>query len=82
MDSPNFCIKLSNDYEMPMVGLGTFQIKDQESMKRVLTTAIDAGYRQIDTAFSYKNEYLIGEVLNEILRNGKIKREQLFIVSK
>ncbi|GFU91311.1 aldo-keto reductase family 1 member C13 [Trichonephila clavipes] len=67
---------------MPIIGLGTFQIKDLEFMKNVLTTAINVGYRHIDTAFSYSNENLIGAILTEMFNKGEIKREDLFIVSK
>ncbi|GFR02442.1 aldo-keto reductase family 1 member A1, partial [Trichonephila clavata] len=67
---------------MPIIGLGTFQIKDPESMKNVLTTAIDVGYKHIDTAFTYSNENLIGAILKEMFNKGEIKREDLFIVSK
>ncbi|GFQ74484.1 hypothetical protein TNCT_21011, partial [Trichonephila clavata] len=67
---------------MPIIGLGTFQIKDPESMKNVLTTAIDVGYKHIDTAFTYSNENLIGAILKEMFNKGEFKREDLFIVSK
>ncbi|GFY77290.1 aldo-keto reductase family 1 member A1 [Trichonephila inaurata madagascariensis] len=82
MNSSKYYINLSNDYKMPVIGLGTFQIKDLESMKNVLTTAINVGYRHIDTAFSYSNENLIGAILKEMFNKGEIKREDLFIVSK
>ncbi|GFU03858.1 aldo-keto reductase family 1 member A1 [Nephila pilipes] len=81
-DHLNCFIRLSNGYEMPTVGLGTCHIKDEESVRKVVTEAIDAGYRYFDTAFSYMNEKLLGKVLNEMFQNGKIKREELFIASK
>ena len=43
---------------------------------------MEAGYRHIDTAYNYQNEDAIGEVLQEFLKSGKVKREELFIVSK
>jgi aldehyde reductase len=43
---------------------------------------LEAGYRHIDTAYVYLNEDAIGEVLQEWIQSGKIKREELFIVTK
>ena len=44
--------------------------------------AIDIGYRLFDTAFIYKNEIQIGKVLKAAFNANKIKREDVFIVSK
>ncbi|CAG9821184.1 unnamed protein product [Phaedon cochleariae] len=44
--------------------------------------AIDVGYRHIDTAWFYKNEEEIGDALKDTFSKGKIKREDLFIVTK
>lgn len=74
-------VKLSNGLQMPSVGLGTWlSLKDE--MKTAVRSALDSGYRHIDTAYSYKNEDAIGEELQEYLKNGKVKREDLFIVTK
>lgn len=43
---------------------------------------VDNGYRLIDTAKIYETEEIIGEVLQEIFSEGKIKREDLFITTK
>lgn len=51
-------------------------------MKTAVRAALDAGYRHIDTAYNYKNEDAIGEVLQEYIKSGKVKREDLFIVTK
>lgn len=40
------------------------------------------GYKHIDTAFSYKNEKIIGKVLKEWFSTGKLRREQIFLVTK
>ena len=44
--------------------------------------ALEAGYRHIDTAYLYMNEAAIGEVLDDWIRSGKVKREELFITTK
>ena len=43
---------------------------------------MEAGYRHIDTAYNYLNEDAIGEVLQQWIQSGKVKREELFIVTK
>lgn len=51
-------------------------------MEIALNTALEAGYRHIDTAYMYFNEALIGRVLKKWFDSGKIRREELFIVTK
>ncbi|KAK6012817.1 oxidoreductase, aldo/keto reductase family protein [Ostertagia ostertagi] len=75
-------ITLSNGANMPLLGLGTWQAKDEQELMVSLRTALDNGYRLIDTAFLYQNEAIIGNVLKEYLSTGKIKREELFITTK
>ncbi|KAG8294812.1 hypothetical protein J6590_094330 [Homalodisca vitripennis] len=57
------------------------QISDDD-VGRVIDMAIEAGYRHIDTAYMYNNEAAIGKALKRWLDSGKIKREELFIVTK
>ncbi|XP_054718601.1 aldo-keto reductase family 1 member A1-like [Uloborus diversus] len=56
--------------------------KDETEVAETLVAAIDAGYRHIDTAFAYRNEALIGRALQTVISSGKVKREDLFIVTK
>lgn len=44
--------------------------------------ALEAGYRHFDTAYSYQNEDVFGRVLKRWFDEGKVKREDLFIVTK
>lgn len=44
--------------------------------------ALEAGYRHIDTAPVYENEKIIGQVLKKWFESGKIKRSDIFIVTK
>ncbi|XP_076765073.1 aldo-keto reductase family 1 member A1 isoform X2 [Xylocopa sonorina] len=73
-------VQLLSGYKMPTVGLGTWQAKPEE-IEKAVTSALEAGYRHIDTAFNYNNEEAIGAVLKKWFENGG-KREDLFITSK
>ncbi|XP_070557272.1 aldo-keto reductase family 1 member B1-like [Ptychodera flava] len=75
------CLVLSNGMKMPQMGLGTWMIKPHEAVAAV-KAAIDAGYRHIDTAYVYDNEEQIGQAIKEVIAEGKVKREELFIVTK
>ncbi|XP_061187907.1 aldo-keto reductase family 1 member B10-like [Saccostrea echinata] len=54
----------------------------KDEVKAAVRAALDADYRHIDTAYNYMNEDAIGEVLQEYIKSGKVKREELFIVTK
>jgi len=72
---------LNNGGSIPAIGLGTFGPK--ESLKEIARSAIiDYGYRLIDTARFYQNEEYLGEAIQSVLKEGKIKREDLFITTK
>lgn len=51
-------------------------------LEDALDAALEAGFRHIDTAYVYENEAVIGKVLAKWLNSGKVKREELFIVTK
>ena len=70
-------VTLNNGVKMPMVGLGSHMIPNDQ-MNKVIGTAYEVGYRKIDTAWLYGNEGFIGKALKE---NG-IPREEMFITSK
>ncbi|MEH6682631.1 MAG: aldo/keto reductase [Sediminicola sp.] len=71
-------IRLNNGVEMPLLGLGVYQIADLEECERTVLTAIKSGYRLIDTASFYQNESAVG---NAIKKSG-VPREELFITTK
>ncbi|CAB0029433.1 unnamed protein product [Trichogramma brassicae] len=73
-------ITLSTGYEMPMVGLGTWNSQSGE-VEEAVTAALECGYRHIDTAWIYYNEKEIGSSLKKWFDAGG-KREDIFITTK
>lgn len=71
-------IKLNNGVKMPLCGFGVFQITDQMMCERSVLSALETGYRMIDTAACYGNEKAVG---NAIQKSG-IDRKEIFLVSK
>ena len=74
-------VTLSNGVRMPKNGYGVYQIS-KEDCKRCVIDAIKVGYRLIDTAQSYFNEAEVGNAIEEAIKSGMVKREELFITSK
>ena len=72
------CFKLSNGYEIPQVGFGTWQTPNGETAMQAVKTALQCGYRHIDTAAIYGNEKSVGEGI----RKSGVCREDLFVTSK
>lgn len=70
--------QLRNGVKMPMEGFGVYQIPDEEQCEKVVSEALEAGYRLIDTAAAYMNEEAVGRA---IAKSG-IPREELFITTK
>ncbi|MDC7781587.1 aldo/keto reductase [Priestia megaterium] len=73
----NETYKLSNGVEMPLLGLGTWLLDDEQAAQAV-RDAVSNGYRHIDTAQAYMNEAGIGEGI----RSSGVEREELFITTK
>ena len=69
---------LSNGVELPMIGYGTFQIKDAAQCEQCVSEALEAGYRLFDTAASYENEAAIGRAL----RGSRVPRDEWFVTTK
>ncbi|CAG2118409.1 unnamed protein product, partial [Medioppia subpectinata] len=74
-------IKLNTGYEMPEIGLGTWQAKG-DPVKQAVKDALEVGYRHIDTAYIYENEKEVGEGIHAQIAAGVLKREELFITTK
>jgi diketogulonate reductase-like aldo/keto reductase len=69
---------LSNGVKMPWLGLGVWKVKDDGEAERTVTSAIEAGYRSIDTAAAYNNETGVGAGI----RNSGIARDEIFVTTK
>ncbi|GGP58186.1 aldo/keto reductase [Streptomyces melanogenes] len=70
-------ITLNNGVEMPQLGYGVWQVPDAEAAQAV-TTAIETGYRSIDTAAIYENEVGTGKAITA----SGVAREELFVTTK
>lgn len=70
-------ITLNNGIQIPQLGYGVWKISDEE-VETAISTAIDAGYRSIDTAMIYGNEIGVGKAI----ANANVPREDLFITTK
>jgi diketogulonate reductase-like aldo/keto reductase len=70
-------LELNNGVEMPVLGLGVFQTPSSETRDAV-RTALDAGYRHIDTAAAYGNERQVGDAL----RSSEVDRSEVFVETK
>jgi diketogulonate reductase-like aldo/keto reductase len=49
-------VRLNNGVPIPQVGFGVFRVPDDEATERAVLTAIECGYRSVDTAALYGNE--------------------------
>ncbi len=70
-------LRLNDGHSMPQIGLGTASLKD-DTVAPVIVTAIEAGYRHIDTAYRYGDQRGVGEGI----RDSGINREELFVTTK
>ncbi len=70
-------VKLNNGIEMPILGFGVYQVEPSETEK-VVSEALQVGYRSIDTAAAYENEEAVGKAI----QNSGIARDKLFITTK
>lgn len=68
---------LNNGVKMPMAGIGTFLLSPEEAEASVLS-ALECGYRLIDTANAYLNEKAVGRAM----KKSGLKREEIFLETK
>jgi diketogulonate reductase-like aldo/keto reductase len=68
---------LNDGLKVPAIGFGTYSLKGEEGVKSI-ASAMDAGYRLIDTAYNYENEATVGKAI----KLSSVSREDLLISSK
>lgn len=90
MNSAECIITLNDGRQMPLLGLGTWQspkeclfsTDGQDATITAVEAALTAGYRHIDTAYSYLNEEAVGEGVRRWIKSTGGKRSDLFITTK
>jgi diketogulonate reductase-like aldo/keto reductase len=70
-------LKLNKQAEIPILGFGTWELQGKQAVKSI-KTAIEVGYRHIDTADYYQNHQEVGQAIKE----SKVKRGDIFLVTK
>ncbi|MGC3873543.1 2,5-didehydrogluconate reductase DkgB [Halomonas sp. GXIMD04776] len=68
---------MANTDILPAIGLGTFRLKDQDVIDSV-TSALELGYRHIDTAQMYENEEAVGQAIKQ----SGVPRDEIFLTTK
>lgn len=69
---------LADGAEMPLLGLGVWQVQDGDECEQAVRWALELGYRHIDTAQAYGNEESVGRAL----RDSGVPREEVFLTTK
>ncbi|XP_067618024.1 aldo-keto reductase family 1 member A1-like [Eurosta solidaginis] len=77
----NKYLRMHNDLDMPAFGFRTAEIKEDDIIES-LSEAIEAGYRLIETSPAYNNQGTVGDVLAAWINSNKIKRDEIFVVTK
>ena len=72
------CTLLNNGIKMPWLGFGVHRINDGQDVEQAVRTALEIGYRSLDTATVYGNERGVGKMIRE----SSIPREDIFLTTK
>ncbi|XP_029552082.1 aldo-keto reductase family 1 member B1 [Salmo trutta] len=76
-------VELNDGTRMPLLGFGTWKSSSSAAVcQSAVEAAIAAGYRHIDTAYSYRNEVEISKALRSKMQQGIIRRQDMYVVSK
>ena len=70
-------VTLNNGVEMPVLGFGVYQVPPEDT-RQVVSSALEAGYRAIDTAAGYANEEGVGAAI----RDSGLARDDVFVTTK
>jgi 2,5-diketo-D-gluconate reductase A len=76
--APESTLSLADGNQIPMLGLGVWQVPDGPECVHAVRWALELGYRHIDTAQAYENEASVGEALSQ----SGVGREQVYITTK
>jgi 2,5-diketo-D-gluconate reductase A len=71
-------ITLNNGIKMPLLGFGTYLLRDGLECEQSVLNALNIGYRLIDTAAAYNNEESVGRAI----KKSNVKREEIFVTTK
>jgi 2,5-diketo-D-gluconate reductase A len=69
---------LNNGVKMPLLGFGTYLLRDGLECEQSVLNALNIGYRLIDTASAYNNEESVGRAI----KKSNVKREEIFVTTK
>lgn len=69
---------LNNGVKMPLLGFGTYLLREGFECEASVRNALNIGYRLIDTAAVYNNEYSVGRAI----KKSNVKREEIFVTTK
>ena len=69
---------LADGNQIPLLGLGVWQVPDGRTCEDAVRWALEAGYRHIDTAQAYRNERSVGRALRDV----GLPREEVFVTTK
>lgn len=73
-------IQIDNTH-LPIVGFGTYLIPSDVA-QRCVSTALNTGYRHIDTAEKYANEDGVGAAIKEVIESTQVTRDDIFLTTK
>lgn len=71
-------LQLNSGRHIPLLGFGTWKLKDGPEVKEAVSTALKVGYRLIDTAAAYENERGVGQAI----RDSGLPRSEVFVTTK
>lgn len=71
-------LPLNQEVAIPVLGFGTWQVKDGQEAYQAVKDALEVGYRHIDTAQGYQNEESVGKAI----KDSKIPRQDIFVTTK
>lgn len=69
---------LNNGVEIPVIGLGVYKVEDGKTVYDAVRSALELGYRHIDTASFYQNEEGVGKAIAD----SGIPRDEIFVTTK